>query len=162
MPKVRQFEVSGLLRTGMYEYDMNYAYIALDVAQRLLDLGPDDASGLGVATTDPWEAGDLRGEIELAAGPDYYATDWMQQNQALFAALALEKIAMAVILFLIVLVAAFNIVSTLVMVVVDRTREIGILKSMGMTKQLVLRDLRAAGGLDRDRGHAWSAPWRGS
>jgi lipoprotein-releasing system permease protein len=78
-------------------------------------------------------------EVQDRLGAPYIAETWISQNQALFSALQLEKLAMGLILFLIVLVAAFNIVSTLVMVVVDRTREIGILKSMGMTDRTVLR-----------------------
>jgi lipoprotein-releasing system permease protein len=138
-PTVRQFVVNGLVTTGMYQYDMDYSFIALDVAQKMMELEPGDVSGLGVSTSDAWTADQVAAEIELALGVNYYTTDWKEQNQSLFSALALEKLVMGIILFLIVIVAAFNIVSQLVMVVVDRTREIGILKSMGMTKETVLQ-----------------------
>lgn len=139
LPTTRQFVVSGLVTTGMFEYDRKYAYIALDVAQELLGLDDGVVSGLGVSTVDASDVVRVSRDIESVLGVRYFTTDWMEQNQALFAALALEKLAMGIILFLIVVVAAFNIVSTLVMVVVDRTREIGILKSMGMTNDGVLQ-----------------------
>jgi lipoprotein-releasing system permease protein len=139
MPSFRQFRVSGLVATGMYEYDSEYAYVALDVAQEAMDMAPDEVGGLGVSTTDAWTADRTAVDVEIALGFPYFTRNWMAQNSALFSALALEKLAMALILFLIVIVAAFNIVSTLVMVVVDRTREIGILKSMGMPREGVLR-----------------------
>ena len=88
---------------------------------------------------DPAEAGPVAELIRAELGPDFSAISWEETNGALFSALELEKLAMYVILTLIVVVAAFNIVSTLVMVVVDRTREIGILKSMGMTDRMILR-----------------------
>jgi len=88
---------------------------------------------------DPWNAQDVAREIDLALGFPFWTSDWMTLNRQLFSALKLEKLAMGVILFLIVLVAAFNIISTLIMVVTDKTREIGILKSMGMTDGRILR-----------------------
>jgi lipoprotein-releasing system permease protein len=112
----------------------------MEAVQDLLQLvETDEISGIGVRTDDPWAAPDLAREIREGLGIPYDARSWAYTNSTLFSALKLEKLAMALILFLIVVVAAFNIVSTLVMVVVDRTREIGILKSMGMTDQGVLR-----------------------
>jgi len=102
-------------------------------------LGADQVSGLSVRIDDPWEAADTGRDIQDHLGFPYWIQTWIDTNQSLFAALQLEKLALGVILFLIVVVAAFNIVSTLVMVVVDRTPEIGILKSMGMTDGQVLR-----------------------
>jgi lipoprotein-releasing system permease protein len=96
-------------------------------------------SGIGVRTVDPERAPEIARELDERLGSQYYVESWVTMNRALFSALRLEKIAMGLILFLIVLVAAFNIVSTLVMVVADRTREIGILKAMGMTRQGILR-----------------------
>jgi lipoprotein-releasing system permease protein len=99
----------------------------------------DIVSGIGVRTRDPEQAAQVGARLQEALASNYLATNWMSTNSTLFAALKLEKIGMGLILFLIVLVAAFNIVSTLIMVVADRTREIGILKSMGMTDQGILR-----------------------
>jgi lipoprotein-releasing system permease protein len=139
-PVMREFEVTGTFATGMYEYDTNNMYTSLEAAQDLLSLRETNrVSGLGVRIDDPWEATEVGRSIRDRLGFSYYVESWITRNQTLFSALRLEKIAMGVILSLIVLVAAFNIVSTLVMVVVDRTPEIGILKSMGMTDGQVLR-----------------------
>jgi lipoprotein-releasing system permease protein len=139
-PVMRQFEVTGTFATGMYEYDTNNMYTSLEAAQDLLGLrATNRVSGLGVKIDDPWDASAVGRSIRDRLGFRYYVESWIVRNETLFSALKLEKIAMGVILSLIVLVAAFNIVSTLVMVVVDRTSEIGILKSMGMTDGQVLR-----------------------
>jgi lipoprotein-releasing system permease protein len=138
-PTIRPFEVTGTFTTGMYDYDLSNMYTTLEAAQDLIGLEPGTASGIGVRTADPGRAQEIARELESRLGPLYRAVSWQEQNQALFSALRLEKLAMGLILFLIVLVAAFNIVSTLVMVVADRTREIGILKAMGMTRGGILR-----------------------
>jgi lipoprotein-releasing system permease protein len=138
-PTIRPFEVTGTFTTGMYDYDLQNVYTTLDAAQDLIGLEPDMASGIGARTADPGNAEALARTLGERLGFPYSVVSWQQQNQALFSALRLEKLAMGLILFLIVLVAAFNIVSTLVMVVSDRTREIGILKAMGMTDSAVLR-----------------------
>ena len=138
-PVMKRFEITGVFRTGMYEYDNEYAYTELEHAQDLLDLPPDTVSGLFVNGADPWSAHDLGNRIQTELGPPYWTQNWMDLNASLFSALKLEKLAMFVILCLIVLVAAFNIISTLIMVVTDKTREIGILKAMGMTDRMVLR-----------------------
>ncbi len=140
IPTVRAFEMTGTFTTGMYEYDVGNMYAPMDRVQDLLGvLGADQVSGLSVRIDDPWEAADTGRDIQDHLGFPYWIQTWIDTNQSLFAALQLEKLALGVILFLIVVVAAFNIVSTLVMVVVDRTPEIGILKSMGMTDGQVLR-----------------------
>ncbi|MEX0892343.1 MAG: ABC transporter permease [Gemmatimonadota bacterium] len=139
MPAMRQFEVAGTFDTGMYEYDAVDIYVPMAAAQDLLGLPEDTVSGILVNLHDPDQAREVGPRLAEAAGWEYITQDWMSMNAALFSALRLEKIAMGVILFLIVVVAAFNIVSTLVMVVADKTREIGILKSMGMTDGMVLR-----------------------
>lgn len=137
VPAIRSFEVTDRFSTGMYEYDSNYMYVPIEATQDLLDLGAG-VSGVGVTVRDAWTADQtarwLQGELQFP----YYTNDWMQLNASLFSALQLEKLAMAVILFLIVVVAAFNIISTLIMVVADKTREIGILKSMGARDGTIL------------------------
>ena len=139
-PRIRQYEMTGTFTTGMYDYDMKNVYVPLEAAQDQLGiLEPDIISGLGIRTDDPDEARTVALAVQDKLGFDFYALDWSTTNRALFSALKLEKLAMGLILVLIVVVAAFNIVSTLVMVVVDRTREIGILKSMGMTDRRILR-----------------------
>ncbi|HIN79068.1 MAG TPA: ABC transporter permease [Gemmatimonadetes bacterium] len=139
-PTMRQFEVTGVFTTGMYDYDMQNVYTTLEAAQELVGITNSGVvSGVGVRTTRPELANEVRGKIQELLGFPFYAESWMTTNRALFSALRLEKIAMGLILGLIVLVAAFNIVSTLVMVVADRTREIGILKAMGMTRRGIMR-----------------------
>lgn len=139
-PAVRQFEVTGTFETGMYDYDLNNMYAPLGWVQGILGIQREDQiSGLGVRISDPWRATEVSAEIQNRLGGTYFAQSWTTTNQSLFSALQLEKLAMGVILSLIVMVAAFNIVSTLVMVVVDRTSEIGILKSMGMSDGQILR-----------------------
>lgn len=138
-PALRNFEVTGVFRTGMWEYDNDYLYAEMAPVQDLLGLRDDTVSGIAVNAADAWEARGLAERLALSIGPPYYTSNWMDLNASLFSALKLEKIAMGIILFLIVLVAAFNIISTLIMVVTDKTREIGILKAMGMTDAMVLR-----------------------
>jgi lipoprotein-releasing system permease protein len=138
-PTLRNFEVTGTFTTGMYEYDTQNVYTTLEDAQEILGLtGTDQVSGVGVRTTNPDLATAVGDTIQAKLGFPYYVESWITTNRALFSALKLEKIAMVLILFLIVVVAAFNIVSTLVMVVADRTREIGILKAVGMTRRGIL------------------------
>lgn len=131
VPRAYVFEVTGIVSTGMYEYDNSYVFIALDKAQEFAGLG-SGVTGLEVKTTDRWQAATIGGRIAAMLGWPFRTVDWQEQNRSLFQALKLEKLGMGVILLLIVLVAAFNIVSTLTMVVADKTREIGILKAMGM------------------------------
>jgi lipoprotein-releasing system permease protein len=138
-PTLRMFEVTGTFTTGMYDYDTKNLYTTIEAAQDLLGLDADVVGGIGVRTTDADRAGEVGEALTDKLGFPYYVESWMTTNRALFSALKLEKIAMGLILFLIVLVAALNIISTLVMVVADRTREIGILKAMGMTSQGILR-----------------------
>ncbi len=139
-PSIRLYEVTGTFTTGMYDYDIKNIYVPIEAAQEQLGiLAGDRVGGLGVRVHDPDEAGVLSDSIQAALGYEFLAISWSTTNGALFSALELEKLAMYLILTLIVVVAAFNIVSTLVMVVVDRTREIGILKSMGMTDRMILR-----------------------
>lgn len=139
IPVMREYEVTGIFTTGMYEYDSQNLYTTLAASQDLLDMPADVVSGIAVNADDAWDAGKIGEEISTRLGFPYYTQDWMALNQSLFSALKLEKLAMGVILSLIILVAAFNIVSTLIMVVTDKTREIGILKSMGLTDRRVLR-----------------------
>ena len=144
VPRSFQFEVTGIVETGMYEYDNAYVYIALDRAQEFAALG-DGVTGIEVKTTDRWQADKVAQRIIGALGWPYRTVDWQEQNRSLFQALKLEKLGMGVILLLIVMVAAFNIVSTLTMVVADKTREIGILKAMGLPARSIRRIFLAQG-----------------
>ena len=144
VPRYFQFEVTGVVETGMYEYDNTYVYVALDRAQEFAALG-DGVTGIEVKTTDRWQADKVAQGITAALGWPYRTVDWQEQNRSLFQALKLEKLGMGVILLLIVMVAAFNIVSTLTMVVADKTREIGILKAMGLPARSIRRVFLAQG-----------------
>jgi lipoprotein-releasing system permease protein len=144
VPRVDRFEVTGIVSTGMYEYDNAYAFIALDKAQELAGLG-DGVTGIEVKTADRWQAAGVANGLVAALGWPYRTVDWQEQNHSLFQALKLEKLGMGVILLLIVLVATFNIVSTLTMVVADKTKEIGILKAMGMPARSIRRIFFAQG-----------------
>jgi lipoprotein-releasing system permease protein len=144
VPRVFQFEVTGIVETGMYEYDNAYVFIALDKAQDFAALG-DGVTGIEVKTNDRWQASRVAERLTAVLGWPYRTVDWEEQNQSLFQALKLEKLGMGVILLLIVIVAAFNIVSTLTMVVTDKTREIGILKAMGLPAKSIRRVFLAQG-----------------
>jgi lipoprotein-releasing system permease protein len=139
MPPMRRFEYVGHFRTGMYEYDNKFAYTTLEAAQELTGLG-SAVTGLEIRVPDAMDAPTVASAVVAQLGGyPHRAEDWQTMNSSLFSALQLEKIAMGIILGLIVVVAAFNIVSTLVMVVTDKTREIGILKSMGLKAAQVQR-----------------------
>ena len=138
VPVVRKYIITGIFETGMYEYDSGYAYMELAAAQDLAGLGAR-VTGIDVRTPDRWQAPIIAQRLADLLGFPYRTIDWQEQNRSLFQALKLEKLAMGVILLLIVLVAAFNIVSTLTMVVTDKTREIGILKAMGMPATTIRR-----------------------
>jgi lipoprotein-releasing system permease protein len=141
---IRKFEVTGIFETGMYEYDNSYVIMALPAAQELALLG-NSVTGIEARTVDRWRAPAVAAALADTLGFPYRTEDWQQQNSSLFQALKLEKLGMTVILLLIVLVAAFNIVSTLTMVVTDKTREIGILKAMGMPARSIRRIFFAQG-----------------
>ena len=137
-PQMRLYEVTGLFETGLYQYDTKFAYVDLEQAQSLLRMG-NNVTGVEFNVRDPWRSAEVADRIAADLGFPYRVDDWQKQNASLFSALKLEKFAMGVILLLIVLVASFNIVSTLIMTVTDKIREIGILRTMGMTEKGITR-----------------------
>jgi len=137
-PRVERFRVSGLFESGMYEYDSSFAYVALAEAGRLLGIS-GRVTGIEVRVREIYSAGKVANRIRERLGYPYWAKDWMQSNRNLFSALKLEKVVMFIILALIVMVAAFNIISTLIMVVMDKTKDIAVLMSMGATRRTVRR-----------------------
>jgi lipoprotein-releasing system permease protein len=138
MPKMRPFRIAGIFNTGMFEYDSTLAYVSLGQAQSFFDLG-DTVTGIQLKVEDVYHTGQLAGSINRTLGSDYYARDWMQMNRNILFALKTEKIVMFIILTLIVLVAAFGIASTLFMVVMEKNRDIAILKSMGATGLSIMK-----------------------
>jgi lipoprotein-releasing system permease protein len=144
MPREMRLEVTGVFNTGMYEYDNQYLFVSLDVAQDLAGLH-HDVTGLEAATKDRWAASEVGAALAKKLGYPYRTEDWQAQNNSLFQALRLEKLGMTLILMLVILVAAFNIVGTLTMVVADKTKEIGILRAMGMPASSIRRIFLAQG-----------------
>ncbi|HEY5764487.1 MAG TPA: ABC transporter permease, partial [Candidatus Deferrimicrobiaceae bacterium] len=137
-PRVARFLVSGIFESGMYEYDSSFAYVSLAEAGRLLGIS-GRVTGIEVKVRDLYSAGRVATRIRERLGYPYWAKDWMQSNRNLFSALKLEKVVMFIILALIVMVAAFNIISTLIMVVMDKTKDIAVLMTMGATRRTVRR-----------------------
>jgi lipoprotein-releasing system permease protein len=137
MPRLRSFRVAGIFASGLYEYDTGYVFAALPAAREFLRM--DGVSGVEVRLEDLFRARRVAAEIRGALGPGYRVRDWMELNRSLFGALALEKTAMFVILALIVVVAAFNIASALIMVVLEKSRDIGVLKAMGASNRSIRR-----------------------
>jgi lipoprotein-releasing system permease protein len=146
VPRERHLEVTGIFDTGMYEYDNGYVFVSLPVAQDLAGLG-GDVTGLELRTTSRWTAPGVATRLQRSLGYPYRTEDWQSQNSSLFQALKLEKLGMTFILTLIIVVAAFNIVGTLTMVVTDKTKEIGILRAMGMPAASIRRIFLAQGFL---------------
>jgi lipoprotein-releasing system permease protein len=139
VPRSQTFRVAGIFDSGMYEYDSTIAYVSLWAAQRFLGIG-DRVTGIEVRVDEIYEADRVARAIGKALdGYPYWSRDWMRMNKNLFSALKLEKIVMFIILTLIILVAAFNIVGTLIMVVIEKTRDIAILKSMGATRRSIMK-----------------------
>ncbi|MGQ0644199.1 MAG: FtsX-like permease family protein, partial [Elusimicrobiota bacterium] len=136
LPALHGFTVAGILQTGLYDYDSTLAIMSLESAQKVFGLG-GRYTGLGVRTKDADDSPALAAKIQKNAGTKATARSWLSLNQNLFAALRLEKIVMFIILALITLVAAFNIVSNLLLVTAQKIREIGILKAMGAPRRSV-------------------------
>jgi lipoprotein-releasing system permease protein len=138
MPKYRRFEVVAIFDSGMFEYDTTLAFISLPTAQRFFHLG-EAVTGLQVKVDDVDRAPQVAQALRHELGLPYWTRDWTEMNRNLFAALRVEKVTMFVILVLIVLVAAFNIVSSLIMKVMEKRRDIAILRAMGATKQGIMK-----------------------
>jgi lipoprotein-releasing system permease protein len=146
VPQFWAFEVTGLFQTGMYQYDDGFALMDLPTAQRFAGLG-DDVTGIQARLIDPWKAPAVGDSLTRALGYPFRALDWQSQNQSLFSALQLEKKAMGLIIAFIMIVAAFNIVGTLTMMVAEKTKEIGILQAMGLSPAGIARVFLAQGAI---------------
>lgn len=136
LPNMRRFIVTNTFKTGMYEYDAKLALMALPDAQSFFNLG-HAVHGIEVKVDDIYRVRDVSQAIRHTLGADYWTQDWTQMNRNLFAALRQEKVIMFIILVLIILVAAFNIVSTLVMMVMEKQADIAILKAIGARKSSI-------------------------
>ena len=138
LPKIRTCVVVGIFETGMFEYDSTMGYINLETARSLTDLR-QGVHGIEIRVTNIDQADRIATAVQAALGQGYSVRDWMQLNRNLFAGLKLEKIGLFIALDLIILVAALNIISALIMVVMEKTRDIAILKSMGATTKAIMR-----------------------
>jgi lipoprotein-releasing system permease protein len=138
IPVMKRFQVVGEFESGMYEYDGSIAYIHLSDAQKFLHM-EDAITGIEVRVNDIYKARQISETISSRLGFPYWGKDWMQMNRNLFSALKLEKTVMFIILALIILVAAFNIASSLIMMVMEKTKDIAILKAMGATDKSIRR-----------------------
>jgi len=138
VPRWKKFLVTGIFESGMYEYDNGMAYISLEAAQQFLKM-QGRVSGIWVRAADAHTTMPVAAAIRAALGPQYHVRDWKEMHRNLYAALKLEKTAMFIILVLIIIVAAFSIVASLVMMVNEKNREIAILKSMGATAPGIMK-----------------------
>jgi lipoprotein-releasing system permease protein len=138
VPKIRNFALVALFQSGMYEYDSSLAYIDLAEAQKFFSMG-QTVTGIEIKVTDVFRAAETARSVEQSLGFAYGARDWMQMNRNLFSALKLEKTMMFLLLVLITIVASFNIISTLTMIVTEKQKEIAILKAMGATRKSIRR-----------------------
>lgn len=145
-PRTRSYRVNGIFDAGMYEYNASFIYLSLPEIQRFLGM-PGMITGFEVRVRDVYAAQRISRRITSELGYPYRATDWVAQNRNLFTALKLEKVVTFIVLVLIVLVAAFNIIGMLTMMVMRKTREIGILKAIGCAPAAVTRIFIYTGGI---------------
>ena len=138
LPRFRRFRVAGIFESGMYDYDSGFAFIDLEVSKRFFRLR-GGVTGIEVKVRDIYAVKKIGKEMRKKLQFPYFTRDWMTMNRNLFSALKLERITMFIILTLIVWVAAFNIVSSLIMVVMEKNRDIAILKAMGATSRSVMK-----------------------
>lgn len=146
VPRTRYFRVAGIFDCGMYEYNSSFVYLSLEDIQQFLGM-EGSITGYEVRVRDVYASSAIAKRIMMTLGYPFRATDWIAQNRNLFTALRLEKVVTFIVLVLIVLVAAFNIVGMLMMMVMRKTREIGILKAIGARPRTVTSIFIAAGGM---------------
>ncbi len=137
-PKPKRFMVSGIFETGLYDFDSQLAYIPLDVAADFFGMG-DKITGLTIRIEDFYRARKLSEELDSRVGFPHYFVSWAEQNENLYSWMTLEKWGLGLVLSIIIAVAAFNIASTLIMVVLERTDQIGILRAMGVSRKSIVR-----------------------
>jgi lipoprotein-releasing system permease protein len=138
VPLSRTFKITAIFDSGMYEYDATMVYVSLKEAQDFLGM-EDRVTGIEVRVDDIYKADRIGEAVSRKLGYPYWTKDWQQMNRSLVSALKLEKLTMFVILTMIVLVGALNIISTLVMVVMEKTRDVAILRTMGATSKSIMR-----------------------
>lgn len=143
-PKMGRFTVTGVFETGMYEYDLNLVYVSIASARFLLNLPGVD--GIQIKTTELFKANKIAEDVRnFIGGYPYRVEDWQMQNRSLFQWMKLEKLVIFLVISLIIIVAAFNIISSLIMMILEKRREIGILMSMGTSSSAIMRIFMANG-----------------
>ena len=144
VPRARSYQVAGLFTVNLPEYDSGFIFMPLPAAQALFST-PDAVTSLEVVVDDPYEVQRHLGGIRAALGDKLHLTTWQESNAALFGALQVERVVMFVILSLIILVAAFNIICSMIMLVKDKGQDIAILRTMGATRGMILRVFMLSG-----------------
>jgi lipoprotein-releasing system permease protein len=137
IPRKRAFKVVGIFNLGLFEFDSSYGYVHVEIAEKLLDT--DRPQFIEVRVDQLFAAREVAEDIPVKLGPDYVAQDWADMNKSLFSALWLEKMAMSITIGLIVMVAALNIIASLILLVMEKTRDIAILKTMGSSSASISR-----------------------
>ncbi|MFO7483876.1 lipoprotein-releasing ABC transporter permease subunit, partial [Oceanibaculum nanhaiense] len=138
IPRLKSYKIAALFEVGMYEYDNSFVYMPMDAAQTFFRLG-DAVTGIDILLDDPDAVRDIREAISTAIGPGKRLYDWQQANSSFFTAIQVERNVMFLILTLIILVAAFNIISSLIMLVKDKGRDIAVLRTMGASRGMIMR-----------------------
>ena len=138
-PRIRPFEVVGIFKTGMFEYDSSLAFVSLPAARDVLGLPAGFLSGIEITVADLFHADETAIRLAEELGAPFYVRTWMDMNANLFAALKLEKIGMFILLAMVVLIGSFSIVTSLVMLVMEKTRDIAVMMSMGATRRMIRR-----------------------
>src|SRR3990170_8034838 len=138
VPKMKKFELVGIFDAGMYDYNTGFVYISIPAAQKFFNM-PGRVSGIEVRVDEVYRADKIAASIQSEAGFPYFTRNWIEMNKNFFSALKLEKIGMSLILVVIIIVASFNIIGTLTMIVMEKSREIAILKSMGATRNSIMK-----------------------
>ncbi len=146
-PRIRPFEVVGIFKTGMFEYDSSLAFVSLAAARDVLGLPDKYLSGVELTVVDLFNADQTSARAATELGSPFYVRSWMEMNANLFAALKLEKIGMFILLTMVVLIGSFSIVTTLVMLVMEKTRDIAIMMSMGATRGMIRRIFMLQGSI---------------
>lgn len=138
-PRIRPYEVVGIFRTGMFEYDSSLAFVSIPAAIEILGYPDDYLSGIEITVTDLFKADETAVRLAEALGAPFFVRSWMEMNANIFAALKLEKIGMFILLAMVVMIGSFSIVTSLVMLVMEKTRDIAVMMSMGATRKMIRR-----------------------
>ncbi|WP_346664779.1 lipoprotein-releasing ABC transporter permease subunit [uncultured Mailhella sp.] len=139
VPKLRSFRVVGVFKSGMSDFDSRLAYVSLGAAQDLMGYPDGHVSGVEAFVKNPYDARDIARDVAERLGPPFYSRNWIDMNANLFAALQLERFGMFIVLLMVILVGSFSIITSLVMLVMEKTKDIAILMSMGATAAGVRR-----------------------